>query len=998
MQKNVYWSTNLALIFLIPILSFTPNLIKAAWFNFLPYTIEQPDGKIIECFASGDEYYNWLHDADGFTIIAADDGYYYYGVREGEFVVPSSYRVNSVSPASKGLTPWAKMSEAEYQKRREVYWAGTDKSIKAPHTGTLNNLVVYIRFSDQEEFTVVRSVYDGRFNNVSGVSLKNYFYEVSYEKLLIESHHYPICDLTTNLSYVDQYPRAYYMPYNATTNPTGYSGDTQRRQREHTLLRNAINAISSQVPQSLPIDGDNDGNVDNMCFVIRGNSGAWADLLWAHRWVLSTYQVFVNGKRVYDYTFQPENQNTVQTVCHEMFHSLGAPDLYHYTSDGITPAGPWDLMESGFGHMLGFMKFKYANQKWITSMPQITAPGTYTLNPLSSPTNNIYKIASPNSTTQYFVVEYRRNLGTYEASLPGSGLLVYRINTVVGNGNAQGPPDEVYIYRPGGTLTANGSVNSAHFSLNAGRTAINDATNPSSFLQNGSAGGLRISEVSATGATISFKVTFGVEAIPAFSANQTTVLPGSSVTFTDLSTNATAWHWTFAGGNPQTSTLQHPVVTYANIGSYPVKLRVSNPNFNDSITINNYIIVGTPAISVNTSAINVTINPNNTNQQVVAIANSGNTWLRYQVSQEYLSSPVIGHQQAGTILGIYPDSPPARMGMVWALGKLYVVSASTAKLSVYDTISRSITQVYDIHASPSSIAWDGEKLWIGNNIGKVFAYSPDGIPTGQSFQLPGTSIFTLTWDGQYFLANSISLSNPTLYRITAEGVIKGTFTTSLGSRITQLCWVPQHGSAKLWAVGTGKVFRLSELTNTFEATSSFNTPTSIAYSLAHDGTDFWWAATSGQLHKIDDGLFEWLFISHQDNLLSPASNTQVPVLLNSKSLQPGVYTARIKIESNDASNSTITIPVSLTVGQLIGLTDPAKESARIYSNVGKIYIQFSEPIQNTIEIFDLAGRRIKLIENFHNSNIEISGLKANNIYLVRISNHTATETRKIVIR
>ncbi|MDP2424702.1 MAG: M6 family metalloprotease domain-containing protein [Bacteroidales bacterium] len=998
MSKLLPHPTRLLLLSFIFVFSLNIRQSNAAWFDNLPYKVEQPDGTSIECFASGDEFYNWLHDVNGFTIIPADDGYFYYGMLEGEFVVPSAYRVNSVDPAKKGLTPWAKLSEQEYQKRREAFWIGADKSIKAPHTGTLNSLTVYIRFSDQVEFTVNRQVYDGRFNNASGVSLKNYFHEVSYEKLLIESHHYPICALTTNLSYVDQFPRSYYQPYNVTTNPDGYSGDTQRRQREHTLLRNAINAIAAEVPQSLAIDGDNDGNVDNVCFIIRGNSGAWADLLWAHRWVLSSFQVFIHGKRVYDYTFQPENQNDVKTLCHEMFHVLSAPDLYHYTSNGITPAGPWDLMESGFGHMLGFMKFKYANKKWITDMPQITTPGTYTLNPITLPTNNIFKIASPNSLTEYFVVEYRRNIGTYESSLPGSGLLVYRINPAV-NGNAQGPPDEVYIYRPNGTLTANGSVNSANYSFNVNRTAINDATDPSSFLQNGSPGGLRISEISSIGATISFKVSFGLDAIAKFEANHTTVSQGGTVTFNNQSSNANTWEWKFPGGTPEASSTQNPVVTYANIGIYPVSLKVTNQYHTDSIYLDNYIIVGSPSISVSPASIEITIPTNSTNQETFEISSTGNTWLRYFISHKFLSTSVnTGIKQAGTILGTYANTISSKMGMVVADGLLYVVSASTPKVSVYDTLTRAVINSYDIHANPSGIAWDGEKLWIGNNVGWVYAYTAEGLPTGDSFQLPGTGIYTLTWDGGAFLVNFFLPVNPTIYRISNEGVILRTFSTNLGSKITQLCWVPQHTDAQLWAMGTGKVYRLRAVDNTFDVVSNFSTLSSIAYSLAHDGTDLWWSTTSGMLYKIDDGLLEWLSMNHRNYLLQQGSTIGVQVSFNSKSLQPGAYQAEIEIMNNDASNPKVIIPVTLNVSQPTGTAIVAPMLFVVFSNHGKLYIQLPESERTKIEIYDVAGRLIKSMENSGNSTTEIDGLKPSNIYILKLSNHQMVETRKVVIR
>ena len=116
-------------------------------------------------------------------------------------------------------------------------------------------------------------------------------------------------------------------------------------------------------------------------------------------------------------------------------------------------------------HMGAYMKYRYLG--WIASIPQITTSGTYSLQPLISATNNCYRIASPNSTTEYFVLEYRRKTGTFESSVPGSGLIVYRIDTAVndGSGNRNGPPDEVYIYRPGGSPTANGTPDSAHLGI-----------------------------------------------------------------------------------------------------------------------------------------------------------------------------------------------------------------------------------------------------------------------------------------------------------------------------------------------------------------------------------------------------------------------------------------------------------------------------------------------------------------------------------------------------
>jgi hypothetical protein len=87
--------------------------------------------------------------------------------------------------------------------------------------------------------------------------------------------------------------------------------------------------------------------------------------------------------------------------------------------------------------------------------------------------------------------------------------LIYRIDSSLdGDGNAEGPPDEVFLYRPNGTPGANGQINQANYSSLVGRTAINDGTVPSGFLQDGSAGGLNISNISSPDTTMSFYVDF----------------------------------------------------------------------------------------------------------------------------------------------------------------------------------------------------------------------------------------------------------------------------------------------------------------------------------------------------------------------------------------------------------------------------------------------------------------------------------------------------------
>jgi M6 family metalloprotease-like protein len=497
----------LTLITLVLLLS---RMAFAAWVENVPQTITQPNGKKIQCLASGDEYYHWLHDENGYTIVHNPaDGYFYYGVRSGDAVIPSKYLAGETDPARAGLQQWAKISETLYYERRSEFQSRLKSTQGTPTRGLVNSLCIYISFADDSVFTRNRQYFKEMWSATDKSSVQDYFKEVSYNTLDLQVHHFPVSPDTITVSYIDIYPRKYYLP-KSNSNPDGYDGDNG--QREHAMLKRAVEYINSQVPDNINVDINSDGIVDNICFVIQGNSSAWADLLWPHAWGMYSSNARVKGARVSGYFLTMENGFGTGTMCHELGHVFGAPDLYHYSSSGKTgptAVGGWCLMDASANppqSICGFLKYKYNH--WISELPEITESGVYSLKPLSQPTNNLYKIPSPYSRTEYFVLEYRQRTGRYESSAPGTGLVVYRINPGAGNGNAGGPPDEVFVYRPGGSITETGSLGSAAMS-SPSRTAINDKTDPNCFLWNngnGGPGGLNLFNVSEAGDSITFEI------------------------------------------------------------------------------------------------------------------------------------------------------------------------------------------------------------------------------------------------------------------------------------------------------------------------------------------------------------------------------------------------------------------------------------------------------------------------------------------------------------
>lgn len=77
--------------------------------------------------------------------------------------------------------------------------------------------------------------------------------------------------------------------------------------------------------------------------------------------------------------------------------------------------------------------------------------------------------------------------------------------------------------------------------------------------------------------------------------------PSIPISFTDVSTKSpTSWSWSFPGGNPSTSTLQNPSVTYTQSGVYNVTLIATNPNGGSSAPVVRTITVNPrPTITIN---------------------------------------------------------------------------------------------------------------------------------------------------------------------------------------------------------------------------------------------------------------------------------------------------------------------------------------------------------------------------------------------------------------
>ena len=444
----------------------------------------------------------------------------------------------------------------------ELYPRPAAKSARSATSTTaftdVKNIVILVNFNGLEEFvTPTRAQTLNTVYNTKDNSLKGYISHCTYNTINVDSAFYPKAADGTVVSYVDAHPIEYYKTYSA-SNPIGYQNNGERFEREAELLAGAFNFVKTQVEADFTgaqLDNNNDGRIDSIAFIINGYRGtgggiAWNDLLWPHKYSSSGY--YLNGKNIDNYNFlladippagstaadeglMPENADNAKhtVIIHEFLHTFGLPDLYHYSSSG-TPVGQWDIMgytASTPQNMLQYMQREY--QGWGKPIHEITSSSSQTLQYAkyldadadggygSSPESALI-LRSPYSYTEFFVVEYRAKTG-FDSNLPGEGLVVYRINTNVSRTNASGPPDYLFVMRPGeASVTSGGNIVNAHLSSQSGRTSIGKPIgqetegfdNQTLYYSDGTNSGIVINQIGAAGGdTMTFNVTIPEEPI-----------------------------------------------------------------------------------------------------------------------------------------------------------------------------------------------------------------------------------------------------------------------------------------------------------------------------------------------------------------------------------------------------------------------------------------------------------------------------------------------------
>jgi len=410
-----------------------------------PYPVEYqlPDGTNITITLKGDENVNWATSEDGYTLLRNSDGYFEYAILDdSKSLILSGIRANNVDVRSLDETSFLSgiKKDLRYSSeqisylfqinnmRKSVFRNNDDnnRTSERVFTGVKSFPVILVGFQGKP-FTKTQSEFEALLNqpnytgNGMNGSLFDYFSDASYNNLLFT------CDI--------------YGPYTLAGPITDYDDECGGDPRE--MAKEAIQFAFADGCNFALYDYDNDGYVDgtHIIFAGYGQEGGLppCQAIWSHASGFSP--LYLNGKYVYRYSCSPELRGTtgsnityIGVIAHELGHIFGLPDLYDtdYAGSGgqSVDMGSWCLMAYGSWGDDGRtpslpMAWCRNDLGWINCITLASTPDNITL---PNPQNEgiTYRI-NTTTTNEYFLLENRQKIGR-DASVPGSGMLIYHVD------------------------------------------------------------------------------------------------------------------------------------------------------------------------------------------------------------------------------------------------------------------------------------------------------------------------------------------------------------------------------------------------------------------------------------------------------------------------------------------------------------------------------------------------------------------------------------------
>lgn len=503
-------------LILIVLATFFSSILVAAPYNGDIMDFPQPDGSSVRVKLFGDEYYMRGESLDGYTLVRDTNGWLCYAElnEEGTLVSNGVHYTNRSSKTNvrskngsleKHLDITTENRNSIVAKNKEALNSdidveenikGKNSSIRAKTRdntikGKYKTLVVLVDFSDKPA-EVPKNIINDMFNssnfsyNGNNGSVNQYFKDVSGGLVDYEG-------------VVFGYFRA---PKTFEEYDNGPYGSTARE-----ILGQALQWIENQGFDFSTLH-TTAGKITAINMMYTGSAKEWSKGMWYHA---SSYSGFTaDGVKSGSYNTSPARSNlTIGTTVHENGHMLCKwPDLYSYDSDatGKDGIGSFCVMASSGGK-----NPPMPNPYFRTVAGWITPTEVNNFNGVVTEQHDdfkVYKYTNKNNPSEFFLMDVRHKTGR-SANIPDNGLTIWHIDRDESqqvihndNGGTEASRREVYLEHANNDMDKHSGACFHATNTNA----FNDSSTPNAKWYDNTNSGLKVSEISAEGLTMTYRL------------------------------------------------------------------------------------------------------------------------------------------------------------------------------------------------------------------------------------------------------------------------------------------------------------------------------------------------------------------------------------------------------------------------------------------------------------------------------------------------------------
>lgn len=517
-----------------------------------------------------------------------------------------------------------------------------------------------------------------------------------------------------------------------------------------------------------------------------------------------------------------------------------------------------------------------------------------------------------------------------------------------------------------------------------------------------------------------------------FTSGATTICNGSSVQFTDQSVGSPeTWNWTFEGGTPSSSTLQNPQVSYSTSGVYDVTLEVTLGTRSSIITATDYIHVQAPVTAApampageslicgsfsytytTTSVSDATeyiwsVNPaqagsmsGNGVNGTFAASNSWNGDFSISVSGSNTCGAGPASPQLNGTLTHQPEVFPLISGGGYCTGQ------SGYEIKLVDSETAVEYQLYkDGTANGSPLPGTGSMLSFGlQPVGSYTVTAANGMCTAS---MQGTSV-------NFIIDPPAAAAAPAGAGETCN-YLPSTFTATFPANAYQLQWTlnpADAGTIQQPTLLSALVTWAPEFSGVAEITvQGLNEcgagPSSPPHSISVNATPAPIVAGIASVCKNQEITYSVIGSSGSDyiwevnggNIVSGQGSNSIVVLWSNTG------NATVQLTETSASGCTaVSAPLNIVINECTGIAEKPGIALKIYPNpVNEVMHIDGTSLQGeiiTVQIFDLAGKRVRIVDPTEYPGNSLSAITVSSLepgaYLLQITTSSNNYKAKFI--